>query len=174
MEEQGGDVNEQENTPSEKQQESAPTQEIHTVTMQEYLAENVIPVQALENTQTEKQEEAVTIDGVTWQSEPEYDGSAEGIYTFINLAAGDILFVFQVSLKELSLETESGKNLELYLDLKALGRTNNNQQVLSMVQSAVALGLNFRGKRSTKSILFTISMVYCRLCVLYTGSHNEC
>lgn len=53
----------------------------------------------------------------------------------INLAAGDIVFAFQAALKEFSLGTESGKNLELYLGLKALGRTNNNQQVLSMVQS---------------------------------------
>lgn len=64
-------------------------------------------------------------------------GEANTSYTSnnINLAAGDIVFAFQVALKELSLETESGKNLELYLDLKALGRINNNQQVLSMVQS---------------------------------------
>ena len=83
------DTEEEENTeesaPSEEQQESAVSQETHTVTMQEYLAENVISVQTLENTQTESAEEeaeTVTIDGVTWQSEPEYDGSAEGIYIF--------------------------------------------------------------------------------------------
>ena len=70
-------------------------QETHTVTLPEYYAENVISVQTLENTQEEREEalpeepkekkqqaETVTIDGVTWQSAPAYDGDTEGTYLF--------------------------------------------------------------------------------------------
>lgn len=81
-EEQSGSESGQENAPSEEQEESAATQETYTVTMREYLAEHVIPVQTLENTQTEEQEETVTIDGVTWRSEPAYDGDTAGTYLF--------------------------------------------------------------------------------------------
>lgn len=37
----------------------------------------------------------------------------------INLTVGDIVFTLQVALQDVSLETKSGKKLELYLDLKA-------------------------------------------------------
>ncbi len=107
-EEQGESVNEQENAPSEGQLESAVSQETHTVTMQEYLAENVIPVQTLENMQTEKQEETVTIDGVTWQSEPEYDGSAEGTYTFTAVLPDGYTLAEGVSLPQITVTVESG------------------------------------------------------------------
>ena len=111
VEEQGGSENEQENTPSEERQESAPAQETHTVTMQEYHAENVVPVQTLENTQTEKQEETVTIDGVTWQSEPEYDENTEGIYIFTAVLPEGYTLAEGVSLPEITVtvkESESG------------------------------------------------------------------
>ncbi len=112
--EETADTEEEENTeesaPSEEQQESAVSQETHTVTMQEYHAENVIPVQTLENTQTEKQEETVTIDGVAWQSEPEYDGSAEGTYTFTAVLPEDYALAEGVSLPQImvTVEVESG------------------------------------------------------------------
>ena len=108
VEEQGKSETEQESMPSEEQQESAPAQETHTVTMQEYLAENVIPVQTLEDTQTEKQEETVTIDGVTWQSEPEYDGSMEGTYTFTAVLPDGYTLAEGVSLPEIMVTVESG------------------------------------------------------------------
>ena len=101
-EEQGESVNEQ---------ESAVSQETHTVTMEEYLAENVIPAQTIENTQTEKQEETVTISGITWQSEPEYDGSTEGIYTFTAVLPDGYTLADGVSLPEITVtvkESESG------------------------------------------------------------------
>ena len=111
VEEQGGSENEQENTPSEERQESAPAQETRTVTMQEYHAENVVPVQTLEDTQTEKQEETVTIDGVTWQSEPEYDENTEGIYIFTAVLPEGYTLAEGVSLPEITVtvkESESG------------------------------------------------------------------
>ena len=101
-EEQGESVNEQ---------ESAVSQETHTVTMEEYLAENVIPAQTIENTQTEKQEETVTISGITWQSDPEYDGSTEGIYTFTAVLPDGYTLADGVSLPEITVtvkESESG------------------------------------------------------------------
>lgn len=98
-------------------QESAVSQETHTVTMQEYQAENVIPIQTLESTQesiqTEKQEETVTIEKVTWKSEPEYDGSVEEIYTFIAVLPEGYALAEGVSLPEITVtveENESGIN----------------------------------------------------------------
>lgn len=107
-EEQGGSENGQENAPSEEQQESAPAQETHTVTMPEYLSENVISVQTLENTQTEKQEETVTISGITWQSEPEYDGNIEGTYIFTAILPGGYILAEGVSLPEITVTVGNG------------------------------------------------------------------
>lgn len=65
-----------------------------TVEMPEYYAENVITIETLENTdeanqeepaETEKIQKAVTISGVTWRSEPEYDGNTAGTYIFTAL-----------------------------------------------------------------------------------------
>lgn len=107
-EEQGGSDNGQENAPAEEQQESAPAQETHTVTMPEYLAENVISVQTLENTQTEKQDETVTIDGVTWQSEPEYDENTEGTYIFTAILPDGYALAEGVSLPQITVTVENG------------------------------------------------------------------
>lgn len=86
------DIQKEENTgesaPVEERQESVVSQKIHTVTMPEYYTENVISVQKLENTSAKEQEETVTISGVTWQSEPEYEGSAEGTYIFTAVLPG--------------------------------------------------------------------------------------
>ncbi len=107
-EEQGESVNEQESVPSEGQLESAVSQETHTVTMEEYHAENVIPVQTLESIQTEKQEETITIDGVTWKSEPEYDGNTEGTYTFTAVLPDGYTLAEGVSLPQITVTVESG------------------------------------------------------------------
>lgn len=112
--EETADTEEEENTeesaPAKEQQDNAVSQKTHTVTMQEYLAENVLPVQTLENTQTEKQEETVTIEGVTWQSEPEYDGNTEGTYTFTAVLPEGYTLAEGVSLPEITVtvEVESG------------------------------------------------------------------
>ncbi len=115
--------NEDESVPFEEQEESdselSPNEleenetgeETYTVTMPEYLAENIISVQTIENTQTEKQEETVTISGITWQSEPEYDGSTEGIYTFTAVLPDGYTLADGVSLPEITVtvkESESG------------------------------------------------------------------
>ncbi len=107
-EEQGGSENGQENAPSEEQPESASAQETHTVTMPEYLSENVVSVQTLENTQTEKQEETVTIDGVTWQSEPEYDENTEGTYIFTAILPDGYALAEGVSLPQITVTVENG------------------------------------------------------------------
>lgn len=56
---------------------------------------------------SEKQEEAITISSITWQSSPEYDGSAEGIYIFTaalpqgcTLAEGIVLPQITVTVRE--------------------------------------------------------------------------
>ncbi len=77
--------------------------------MPEYHAENVISVQTLENTQTETAEEeaeTVTIDGVTWQSDPAYDGSAEGTYTFTAVLPEGYTLAEDVSLPEICVTVE--------------------------------------------------------------------
>ena len=115
-EEQGESENGQENMPSEEQQASAAAQGTHTVTMPEYLAENVISVQTLENTsieeqeetQAEQEEETVTIDGVTWQSEPEYAGSTEGTYIFTAVLPEGYVLAEGVSLPQITVTVESG------------------------------------------------------------------
>lgn len=108
------DTEEEENTeesaPAEEQQESAVSQETHTVTMQEYHAENVISVQTLESTQTEKQEETVTISGVTWQSEPEYDGSVKGIYTFTAVLPEGYTLAEDVSLPQITVTVKESES----------------------------------------------------------------
>ncbi len=96
-----------ESAPVEEQQESAPAQETHTVTMPEYLAENVIPVQTLENTQAEKHEETVTISGITWQSEPEYDGNKEGTYIFTAVLPDGYALADGVSLPQITVTVEN-------------------------------------------------------------------
>ena len=95
-------------TPSEEQEESESAQETYTVTMPEYHAENVIPIQMLEDTSSEKQEETVTISGVTWQSEPEYDGNTEGTYTFIAVLPDGYTLAEGVSLPEITVTVENG------------------------------------------------------------------
>ena len=52
------------------------TQETFTVELPEYHAESALTVQTLEK------KEPVTIGGVTWKAEPEYDGETEGLYLF--------------------------------------------------------------------------------------------
>lgn len=106
---------------SEESEENDTAVETYTVTMPEYYAENVIPVQTLENTQIENQEETVTIDSVTWQSEPEYDGSAEGTYTFTAVLPDGYALAEGVSLPEITVTVESGTDamIQVLLDRMA-------------------------------------------------------
>lgn len=134
VEEQGKSETEQENAPSEERQESAVSQETHTITMQEYHAENVITVQTLENTQTEKQEETVTIDGVAWQSEPEYDGSAEGTYTFTAVLPEDYALAEDVSLPQITVtvkESESGTDFVIQTLLDRIAALPDAEEYLA-------------------------------------------
>lgn len=96
--------------PSEELEESEIAQETYTVTLPEYHAQSIILVQTLDDTQTEKQEETVTIDGVTWQSKPEYDGNTEGTYTFTAVLPEGYALAEGVSLPQITVtvEVESG------------------------------------------------------------------
>lgn len=129
-EEQGESVDGQESAPSEEPQESAHAQETYTVTMQEYLAENVLPVQTLVNAQAEAQEgaekkaqeetepeewqepqkkaqeETIKIDGVTWRSEPAYDGNTEGMYIFTAVLPEGYVLAEDVSLPQICVTVE--------------------------------------------------------------------
>lgn len=96
--------------PSEELEESEIAQETYTVTLPEYHAQSITLVQTLDDTQTEKQEETVTIDGVTWQSKPEYDGNTEGTYTFTAVLPEGYALAEGVSLPQITVtvEVESG------------------------------------------------------------------
>ena len=94
----------------ENDEGSETTQETHVVAMPEYHAENVISVQTLESTSTEEQEETVAISGITWQSEPEYDGNAEGIYIFTAVLPEGYMLAEGVRLPEITVMVESGIN----------------------------------------------------------------
>lgn len=109
--------NEQESALPEEQQDSAAEQETCTVTMPEYYAENVISVQTLENTQTKKLEETITISGIKWQSEPAYDGSTEGTYTFTAVLPEGYTLAEGVSLPQI---TAAVKESETDSVIKAL------------------------------------------------------
>lgn len=76
--------------------------------MPEYYAENVISVQTLENAQTKKLEETITISGITWQSEPVYDGNTEGTYTFTAVLPDGYTLADGVSLPEIVVTVENG------------------------------------------------------------------
>ena len=130
-EERGGSENEQENAPSEEPQESAPAQETHTVTMTEYLAENVISVQTLENTQTEKQEETVTIDGVTWQSEPGYDGNTEGTYIFTASLPDGYTLAYGISLPQITVTVENDTDAVMQTLLDRIAALPDGEEYLA-------------------------------------------
>ncbi len=94
--------------------DSGAAQETHTVTLPEYYAEHVISVQTLENTQAEEQKEpktkeqeaSITIEGVTWRSEPTYDGNAEGTYTFTAVLPEGYALAEGVSLPQIRVTVE--------------------------------------------------------------------
>lgn len=74
-------------------------QEPYTVTLPEYQSEHVITVKQLEDSSVKNHEtenidgqaddtDVVTITGVTWQSEPVYDGNTAGTYIFTAILPG--------------------------------------------------------------------------------------
>ena len=121
----------QRSTSSEELQKSAVLQETHTVTMQEYFAEHVIPVQTLENTQTQNQEETVMIDGVIWQSEPEYDGNTEGTYIFTAVLPDGYALAEGVSLPEITVTVESGTDAMIQVLLERIAALPDAQEYLA-------------------------------------------
>ncbi len=81
-----------------------------TFTTQEYYAENMIPVQTLANTKAKGQEETVTINGVIWQSAPEYDGETPGTYTFTPVLPDDYVLAEGVSLPEIRVTVQGSSD----------------------------------------------------------------
>jgi|GEM_PF-1377538 len=121
-----GDSETEENTG-----ESAPAQETHTVTMPEYLSENVISVQTLENTQTEKQEETVTISGIKWQSEPEYDGNTEGTYIFTASLPDGYTLANGVSLPQITVTVENDTDAVMQTLLDRIAALPDGEEYLA-------------------------------------------
>ena len=99
--------------------------------MPEYLSENVISVQTLENTQTEKEEETVTIDGVTWQSEPEYDGNTEGTYIFTASLPDGYTLAYGVSLPQITVTVESDTDAVMQTLLDRIAALPDGEEYLA-------------------------------------------
>ncbi len=80
------------------------TQKTHTVTMPEYYAENVVTAEAsvLENTEAQ----AIIIEGVTWQSEPAYDGNTVGTYLFTAVLPEGYALMEGVGLPEITVTVQ--------------------------------------------------------------------
>jgi len=105
---------------------SAEAQDPHNVTMPEYKAENAITVETLEETSAgesdgsvpDVQTESVRIEGVTWQSEPEYDGNTEGTYQFIAVLPDGYTLAEGVSLPQITVTVQSD---EKYKPITAAG-----------------------------------------------------
>lgn len=100
------DKEEQDEQPEETVVENAEIrQETYTVTLPEYQSEHVITVKQLEDSSVKNHEteniddqaddtDVVTITGVTWQSEPMYDGNTAGTYIFTAILPGGGVFAF--------------------------------------------------------------------------------
>lgn len=98
--EENTDKEEQDEQPEETVVENAEIrQETYTVTLPEYQSEHVITVKQLEDSSVKNHEteniddqaddtDVVTITGVTWQSEPMYDGNTAGTYIFTAILPG--------------------------------------------------------------------------------------
>ncbi len=101
------DDQEQNTQPEESGTQEADMEETHAVAMQEYYAENVVTVETLENTQpSEVEEETITVEGVTWQSEPAYDGDIAGTYMFTAVLPEDYVVAEGVSLPKITMTVE--------------------------------------------------------------------
>ena len=84
-------------------------EETHTVSMPEYQAENMIEVNTLENLpDTEKQRQTLMIEGVTWRSEPGYDGNTEGVYIFTAVLPERYTLAEGVSLPQITVTVQGG------------------------------------------------------------------
>ena len=129
----------QESESSGEQNASGTTQETHTVTMPEYYAENVISVQTLEHmpaeeqegTEAEQEEETVTIEGVAWQSEPEYDGNTEGTYLFQAVLPEGYALAEGVSLPEITVTVESGTDAIIQALLDRIAALPDGEEYLA-------------------------------------------
>ncbi len=116
---------------SEESEVNDTAEETYTVTMPEYYAGNVISVQTLENTQTEKQEETVVIDGVTWQTEPEYVGSVEGTYVFTAVLPDGYALAEGVSLPQITVTVESGTDAMIQALLDRIAPLPDTEEYLA-------------------------------------------
>ncbi|MCM1120297.1 MAG: InlB B-repeat-containing protein [bacterium] len=91
--------------------------------------------QTLENTQTDRQEETVTISGITWKSEPEYDGSAEGTYTFTVVLPDGYTLAEEVSLPQITVtvkESESGTDFAIQTLLDRIASLPDEEEYLAL------------------------------------------
>lgn len=89
-------------------EESALRRETYTVAMPEYHAENSMTVE--ERVCQRDREETILIEGITWDSEPVYDGNTAGTYTFTAVLPGDYMLAEGVSLPEIRVTVQDGSD----------------------------------------------------------------
>lgn len=99
-------------------------QETHTVTMTEYHAENIVAVEvkvcekdaeisAKTESDAQNEKESVLIKGVTWNSDPSYDGNTEGTYVFAAVLPDGYELAEGVSLPEIVVTVQDEDNASI-------------------------------------------------------------
>lgn len=107
-------------------QEAEMQVETFTVTMPEYLSENVIEIEVLENTAQPEQEkgqpkeETIIIENITWRSAPEYDGDTAGEYIFTAVLPAGYRLAEGVAMPQITVEVQEDIEDEEILRVQAL------------------------------------------------------
>lgn len=107
-------------------QEAEMQVETFTVTMPEYLSENVIEIEVLENTAQPEQEkgqpkeETIIIENITWRSAPEYDGDTAGKYIFTAVLPAGYRLAEGVAMPQITVEVQEDIEDEEVLRVQAL------------------------------------------------------
>ena len=107
-------------------QEAEMQVETFTVTMPEYLSENVIEIEVLENTAQPEQEkgqpkeETIIIENITWRSAPEYDGDTAGEYIFTAVLPAGYRLAEGVAMPQITVEVQEDIEDEEVLRVQAL------------------------------------------------------
>ncbi len=127
-----------------KQTETANPPEQTETTNQTEQTETANPTEQTETTnsseqpETTEQTEAVTIEGVTWESVPEYDGSIEGVYLFTAVLPEGYVLSEGVSLPEImvTVAKDSAQAEELHALLELLRALPDPEKYISYDEAA--------------------------------------
>ena len=124
----------EEKTVSGNDLETGSKEEEADVTEQEehYAEAEEITVYTQENSEKEAQEIQETAAGVTWQSEPEYDGNTEGIYTFTAVLPDGYALAEGVSLPEITVTVESGTDAMIQALLDRIAALPDAEEYLAL------------------------------------------